>query len=55
MKEPLVIKGYTISVADVESVLKRTKKDPIYDLTNAIADRQIEKALFLLNSLLAFF
>ena len=42
----------TISVADVESVLKRTKKDPIYDLTNAIADRQIEKALFLLNSLL---
>jgi DNA polymerase-3 subunit delta len=43
----------TITVEDVESVLKRTKKDPIYDFTNAIADRQIEKALFLLNSLLA--
>ena len=42
----------TISVTDVESVLKRTKKDPIYDLTNAIADRQIEKALLRLNSLL---
>ena len=42
----------SITVADVESVLKRTKKDPIYDFTNAIADRQIEKALFLLNSLL---
>ncbi len=42
----------TITVEDVESVLKRTKKDPIYDFTNAIVDRQIEKALFLLNSLM---
>jgi DNA polymerase-3 subunit delta len=42
----------TISVTDVESVLKRTKKDPIYDLTNAIAERHIEKALLRLNSLL---
>ena len=42
----------TITVQDVESVLKRTKKDPIYDFTNAIADRQIERALFFLNSLL---
>jgi DNA polymerase-3 subunit delta len=42
----------TITAEDVESVLKRTKKDPIYDFTNAIADRQIEKALFFLNSLL---
>jgi DNA polymerase-3 subunit delta len=42
----------TIRVKDVESVLKRTKKDPIYDFTNAIADRQIEKALFFLSSLL---
>ena len=41
-----------ITLEDVESVLKRTKKDPIYDFTNAIADRQIEKALFFLNSLL---
>ena len=42
-----------ITVADVESVLKRTKKDPIYELTNAIADRNTEKALFFLGSLLA--
>jgi len=43
----------TITVADVASVLKRTKKDPIYELTNAIADRNTEKALFFLGSLLA--
>lgn len=43
----------TITVEDVESVLKRTKRDPIYDLTNAVADRRIEKALFFLSTLLA--
>jgi DNA polymerase-3 subunit delta len=43
----------TITVADVEAVLKRTKKDPIYDFTNALADRQIDKVLFFLSSLLA--
>lgn len=42
----------SITVEDVESVLKRTKKDPIYDFTNAIGDRRIENALFFLNSLL---
>jgi DNA polymerase-3 subunit delta len=46
-------KRNTITVDDVEAVLKRTKKDPIYDFTNAVADRQIEKVLFFLNSLLA--
>ncbi|MBW2486596.1 MAG: hypothetical protein JRE72_04180 [Deltaproteobacteria bacterium] len=46
-------KRNTITVEDVEAVLKRTKKDPIYDFTNALADRQIEKVLFFLNSLLA--
>jgi len=46
-------KRNTITVEDVESVLKRTKKDPIYDFTNAVADRQIEKVIFFLNSLLA--
>jgi DNA polymerase-3 subunit delta len=45
-------KRNTIKVEDVESVLKRTKKDPIYELTNAIADRRIETGLFFLNSLL---
>ena len=34
-------------------MLKRTKQDPIYDLTNAIADRQVSKALFFTHSLLA--
>jgi DNA polymerase-3 subunit delta len=42
-----------ITVADVESVLKRTKKDPLYELTNAIADRNAEKSLFFLSSILA--
>jgi len=41
-----------ITAKDVAFVLKRTKKDPIYELTNAIADRNIEQALFFLNSLL---
>ncbi len=42
-----------ITVKDVTSVLKRTKQDPIYDLTNAVADRQVSRALFFMNSLLA--
>jgi len=46
-------KRNTITMEDVESVLERTKKDPIYDFTNAIADRHTEKSLFFLSSLLA--
>ncbi len=42
-----------ITIDDVVSVLKRTKKDPIYELTNAISDKSIEKALFFLDSLLS--
>ncbi|UCF93965.1 MAG: hypothetical protein JSW39_07330 [Desulfobacterales bacterium] len=42
-----------ITAEDVQAVLKRTKKDPIYDLTNAIAERKPEQALFFLDSLLA--
>jgi DNA polymerase-3 subunit delta len=42
-----------ITVDDVEHVLERTKKDPIYELTNAIADRDIVKSLFFSDSLLA--
>ncbi len=42
-----------ITVDDVVSVLNRTKKDPIYDLTNAVAERDIEKSLFFLDTLLA--
>ncbi len=35
------------------SVLQRTKKDPIYELTNALADRSAESALFFLDSILS--
>ncbi|MGD8770805.1 MAG: hypothetical protein PVJ06_12250 [Desulfobacterales bacterium] len=42
-----------ITAHDVKSVLKRTKKDPIYDLTNAVSERDIEKSLFFLDTLLA--
>ena len=42
-----------ISITDVESVLQRTKKDPVYELTNALADRQSEAALFFLGSILS--
>lgn len=42
-----------ITVNDIEACLERTKKDPIFELTNAIADRNTEQAVFFLNSLLA--
>jgi len=42
-----------IGLDDVESVLARTKKDPIYELTNAVSDRNVERALFYLSSLLS--
>ena len=42
-----------ITVADIESVLRRTKKDPIYELTNALSERQAEPALFFLESILS--
>ena len=42
-----------ITVEDVESVLKRTRLDPIYELTNAVADRNLADSLFFLDSLLA--
>ena len=41
-----------ITTDDVEHVLQNTKKDPIYELTNAISDRNIEDALYFLGSLL---
>ena len=41
-----------ITAEDVRSVLKRTKKDPIFELTNAVSDRDIERSLFFLESLL---
>jgi DNA polymerase-3 subunit delta len=41
-----------ITVDDVKSVLKRTKSDKIYELTNAISEKKIDKALFYLNSII---
>jgi DNA polymerase-3 subunit delta len=43
----------TITLSDVQALLKRTRQDPVFELTNAITDRNIESSLFFLNSMLA--
>jgi len=40
-----------ITVDDVVFVLERTKKDPIFEFTNSISERNFESALFYLHSL----
>jgi DNA polymerase-3 subunit delta len=45
--------GSSIRAEDVEAVAERTRTDPIYELTNAIAERRTARALFFLQSLLA--
>jgi len=42
-----------ITIKDVASILQRTKKDPIYELTNALANRSADSALFFLDSILS--
>ncbi|OIN96322.1 MAG: hypothetical protein AUJ48_01755, partial [Deltaproteobacteria bacterium CG1_02_45_11] len=42
-----------ITINDVNSVLQRTKEDPIFELTGAIADKNMDNALFYLDSLLS--
>lgn len=42
-----------IRIDDVETVLHRTKKDPLYELTNSVAERNILDAIFFLDSLLS--
>ena len=42
-----------ITVEDVQAVLERTKKDPLYDFTNAVTDKNTENALFYMDSLLS--
>jgi DNA polymerase-3 subunit delta len=37
---------------DVRRVLSRTRRDPLYEFTNAVTDRHRDKALFFLQSLL---
>jgi DNA polymerase-3 subunit delta len=42
-----------ITVEDLETVLNRSKKHPVYELTNALADRNLEATLVYLHSILA--
>lgn len=42
----------TINDADVTTVLRRTRKDPIFEFTNAVADRDLPAILFFMQSLL---
>ena len=42
-----------ITVRDVETLLKRTKADPVYSFTNALSDGDSDQAFFYLHSLLA--
>ena len=41
-----------ITTEDVQAVLRRTKSDPIFELTNAVADRDLRQSLFYLHTLL---
>jgi DNA polymerase-3 subunit delta len=45
-------KRKNITAGDVETVLERTKTDPIYEFTNAVSDRNLENSLMFLDSLL---
>ncbi len=40
-----------ITPADVKAVVERSKQDPIYELTNAIMEKNVENGLFYVNSL----
>jgi DNA polymerase III subunit delta len=42
-----------ITAEDVQQVLRRSKKDPIYAFTGAIGERRLDQALFYFDSLLA--
>jgi len=42
----------TITINDVKLVVRRTKKDPVFELTNAIARKNVSKALYYAKSLL---
>ncbi len=41
-----------IVVDDIQKALKRTRQDPVYELSNAIGERDARKALFLVGSLM---
>lgn len=42
-----------ITCEDIETALKRTRKDPVFALTNAVAERRLDEALFYTESLLS--
>jgi DNA polymerase-3 subunit delta len=42
-----------IAVEDVETLLKRTKKDPVFAFTNAVTEKRAADALFFMHSLLS--
>ncbi len=41
-----------ITEEDIHAVVKRTKADPVYELTNAVADRNVSQSLFHAQALL---
>ncbi len=41
-----------ITEEDIHAVVKRTKTDPVFDLTNAVADRNLPQSLFYVQALL---
>lgn len=41
----------SIRLQDVISIVSKTRKEPIFELTNAVAERNAEKALYYFNSL----
>ena len=41
-----------ITEEDIHAVVKRTKADPVFDLTNAVADRSLSQSLFYTQALL---
>lgn len=42
-----------ITIEDVNAVVNRTRKDPIYELTGAVAEKNLPQALFFMRSLLS--
>lgn len=45
-------KNTSISIEDVKSVIVRDKKDPVFNLTNALMDKDVANSIHYLNSLL---
>lgn len=42
-----------ITIEDVKAVVNRTRKDPIYEMTGALAEKKLSQALFFMDSLLS--